>query len=366
MEKLSIRNFGPIRELELEIKKFTILVGEQSTGKSTVAKIVSIFKDAIVVLGFIDLSSKLRHFGLANYFQENTLIKYESDEYDIECRSLKDCKIIPKSQNLIEALEKTRQISDFFATSGVASTSLAHETLNNQGINTSVYIPAERILISSITASPFEYLNSEIQLPEYLASFGKIFQDTRKEINDFSVDWLGVKYSYSKSENWISYKRKKIRMSESATGFQNVIPLLMAFERPSKIDKSSISYSIEEPELSLFPQTQYLLIKHLVEKCHALSTSLLITTHSPYVLSAFNNLIYANKAGKVNSKKTEKIIAKKYWIDSSNVTAVFLNEKGKADNILDNDIDQIDVEKIDQISRAINLEYDELFNIENK
>ena len=60
----------------------------------------------------------------------------------------------------------------------------------------------------------------------------------------------------------------------------------------------------EEPELSVFPETQYqitrliaLLAKsELLWKCYA------ITTHSPYILTAFGNLL---KAGKVGAQSPE-------------------------------------------------------------
>jgi predicted ATPase len=35
---LTLPNFGPISEIDLEVKKVTIFVGEQGSGKSMVAK----------------------------------------------------------------------------------------------------------------------------------------------------------------------------------------------------------------------------------------------------------------------------------------------------------------------------------------
>ncbi len=40
MQKIVIKNFGPIRDAEIEIKPITVLLGEQATGKSTVAQLV--------------------------------------------------------------------------------------------------------------------------------------------------------------------------------------------------------------------------------------------------------------------------------------------------------------------------------------
>lgn len=44
MQKIYIRNNGPVKDLEMEVKKFNLLIGEQATGKSTIAKSVYYFK----------------------------------------------------------------------------------------------------------------------------------------------------------------------------------------------------------------------------------------------------------------------------------------------------------------------------------
>lgn len=44
MQRIEIKNFGPIKELNLEIKDFSILIGPQASGKSTIAKTIFFFK----------------------------------------------------------------------------------------------------------------------------------------------------------------------------------------------------------------------------------------------------------------------------------------------------------------------------------
>lgn len=44
MAHLSIKNLGPIHELELDVKQFNILIGEQATGKSIVCKSIYFFR----------------------------------------------------------------------------------------------------------------------------------------------------------------------------------------------------------------------------------------------------------------------------------------------------------------------------------
>lgn len=44
MQRICIRNNGPVENFEMEVQKFNILIGEQATGKSTIAKSVYYFK----------------------------------------------------------------------------------------------------------------------------------------------------------------------------------------------------------------------------------------------------------------------------------------------------------------------------------
>lgn len=44
MQKIIIQNFGAIQNAEIEVKKVLILIGEQASGKSTIAKLIYFFK----------------------------------------------------------------------------------------------------------------------------------------------------------------------------------------------------------------------------------------------------------------------------------------------------------------------------------
>ncbi len=44
MQKIIINNFGAIQNAEIEVNKILILIGEQASGKSTIAKLIYFFK----------------------------------------------------------------------------------------------------------------------------------------------------------------------------------------------------------------------------------------------------------------------------------------------------------------------------------
>lgn len=45
MNRLVIKNFGAIEEASVELKPLLLLIGGQGTGKSTIAKVLSICRD---------------------------------------------------------------------------------------------------------------------------------------------------------------------------------------------------------------------------------------------------------------------------------------------------------------------------------
>lgn len=45
MNYLKINNFGPVKDATIELKSLVVLIGGQGTGKSTIAKLLTIFQD---------------------------------------------------------------------------------------------------------------------------------------------------------------------------------------------------------------------------------------------------------------------------------------------------------------------------------
>lgn len=52
MEKIVVRNFGPIDNICIDIPRLLVLIGDQATGKSTVSKLIYIFRDVATKMGF--------------------------------------------------------------------------------------------------------------------------------------------------------------------------------------------------------------------------------------------------------------------------------------------------------------------------
>ena len=98
MSRIQIQNFGAIKEQDtwVEIKKVTFFIGNQGSGKSTVAKLISIFswiEKTLVKKSYnpewfeknkLFRDFFLRYHRLENYLKENTLIYYEGEAFIID------------------------------------------------------------------------------------------------------------------------------------------------------------------------------------------------------------------------------------------------------------------------------------------
>ena len=119
----------------------------------------------------------------------------------------------------------------------------------------------------------------------------------------------------------------------------------------------------EEPELSVFPETQYQFAKliALLAKSELLWKSYAITTHSPYILSAFNNLILAGQLGQDEKLKKKIKIDEKYWIEPGSFKAYSVHD-GKTESIL-SESGLINGEYLDSVSETIAGEFDQLLRL---
>ena len=100
-----------------------------------------------------------------------------------------------------------------------------------------------------------------------------------------------------------------------------------------------------------------------VENINVNKHSFLIPTHSPYFLSAINDLLIAYKRGQINEVETNKIINKETWLNPDDLS-VYELKKGKASSIFDKKLGLISDNIIDDVSDEMNDEFERLLDIE--
>ncbi|MEZ4657994.1 MAG: AAA family ATPase [Caldilineaceae bacterium] len=108
-----------------------------------------------------------------------------------------------------------------------------------------------------------------------------------------------------------------VYLNNAPSGQQEVIRILQdAFL--IILDNESAFRVIEEPEAHLYPLAQKQLMEVLALVLNSTDSQFIITTHSPYILSIVNNLLFATRVAKMNPLATdevESVIPKLSWID---------------------------------------------------
>ncbi len=328
MNRLIIKDFGPLKDVDIDINKINLFIGENGSGKSILAKIITIVRD------------------LPNLHEDNIL--QEIKKFRIDFVTINSIIEIYEDEKLI--LELKNKKFNIYNNLNQVNTSFSSQ-----------YIPAERNLISLFSKSLSSLLVADIPLPNFLLQFSSEFEKAGNEIKE--IEFLNVKYI-----NGDGLDRHKIYFDDnnylplefSSSGIQSVLPLYLAVKYFANKHGSII---IEEPEQNLFPKAQKETIQYIVEQVSE-KNNLFLMTHSPYVLSTLNILLYAFKTGNLSKEakeKTVELIPEAQWIDPSHFSVYSLENgvardiKGQTGLISDNEIDDMSDEITEEFSELLSI-----------
>ncbi|TDW52073.1 AAA ATPase-like protein [Flavobacterium sp. 270] len=378
MEKLIVKNFGPIKEAEIDLTKYVVFIGDTSTGKSVLAKLILIFRDSFLLLSLtdslkIDFKSQLKRYNI-NFDTNNTEIKY-CDGNDVLCQLvddeifLVDVKLKHKNlnnvKNKLDELTKESVLSQFvdFDKEIFFKFSLNHFLKNRN----STYVPAERILFSLIGNSLFGLLANNVALPECYKDFAAKYEVARDEMKEVKYESFALNYTYNKGIDEVFINNAKVLLSEASSGVQSLIPLLLVLDYEIKTNDVTFNYSkgiiIEEPELNLFPIKQKKLIDHVISKVNSIKHKVIITTHSPYILSSLDTLMLAKNTFNEHpylKEKINSIVSEDKWIEYDDISVYEVRNDGKVYSIKNEEFRSIDTNAIDGVSDIISEEFDKL------
>ncbi|QNL48141.1 AAA family ATPase [Olivibacter sp. SDN3] len=338
MENLIIKNFGPIINAQIELKRINIFIGTTSSGKSTVAKLATIFKSGQFAVSnnpFGEFKKLLSNYNIEYNIGSDTYIGFEHDSYTYEIKN----------------------------NSFIINTSHFDQPRLN-----AIYIPAERVFFSTLSQSIFSLINSDIALPKWLIDFGAKFEKARSAIKTFPIDFLNAKYELRDGTDYIVLPNQTaIKLAQASSGIQSILPLLLVVEYNTKNTKNGGDdlFVIEEPELNLYPSSQKDLIEFIIEKINASEDQLIITTHSPYLLTSIDNLIQANNVAEHRSEvkeAVEKLVPFPQWVNFEKVACYFFDE-GTAKSTLDEELQSIGPSNIDDVSGTISETFEKLLTL---
>lgn len=364
-ERLVVKSFGPIKELDIEFRKVTIFIGDQGMGKSCVAKLFSMFKWLEKVLTqkrypenyFVShnrfITKLCAYNRMESFVGPDSYIKYEGDAYNFEFESNKEFKISAKGKEV-------------------------------EGISKIMYVPAERAILSVAENKP-RLLK---ELPDSSETFYEEFVNAKKSFQDgFALPFDGLRFEYDSLNDagWIRGENYRVRLVSASSGIQSSLPMCIVTEylskkiasreevKMSKEEKDRLerrvteiiqndSYSntikdimirqlsassvfdslinvIEEPELSLFPKSQMRVLYSLIaSNASSKKNMLVLTTHSPHTLAIINTMIMGGKAraraeaesNEVMMEETNKVLPAEYQLSSDEVAVYRLDNDSDA------------------------------------
>lgn len=283
---LSVKNFGPIQDVQVSLGDLTLLVGPQASGKSLFLELFKLVNDPVHILStlrkynYILSKSDSKPF-LENYFgegmtsliTEDTFIKYNDSVFDLN-------KFL-----------------------------LAKNSIPNESV---FYVPAQRILSMSDGRAK-NFMEFDISTPYVLRMFSETLRvfvqgglgnpDTifpmrtrlkgmlKKSISDTIFHDAKVVIDQSSGQ-----RKMKLQVGEArlpfmtwSAGQKEFMPLLLAIYclsgPPTQVLKKE-NYKwvvIEEPEMGLHPRALETVLLELIELMQS-GYKLIVSTHSPSIL----------------------------------------------------------------------------------
>lgn len=423
MTKLVVENFSCIKHADLEVANFTIIIGEQASGKSLISKLVYFFQGIIPnTVSFFaqeqsildiekDLIAKFKEwFPYSAWGNKRFCIYFEAGDFSARIErvsiakgkmeglkfsfSEKFIKEYEASLNniklSIEAISsKTRtknaDVRPKFPESMRVRYTAAREFKKIFDVPESqIFVPAGRAFFTSVGrfADVFKHYKT---IDSVTMEFGELY----KNISDIGLmpelegesyhraaeeKLLGGKIVEGKNgdEYIVSNDGRKIPVAFSSSGQQELLPLLRVLSavRDELLFGEEEFLFIEEPEAHLFPMAQAVLIEYIASFVTDKKNpnKMFITTHSPYILTQINNFIkagiIANNADEATQKRIGKIVPKEAWLKIGDVIAYTIND-GVLESIMDAESGLINAEAIDDVSAIISEQFSKLLDIEH-
>ena len=383
MCQIKIKNFGPIKAGYpenagwLDIAKVTVFIGNQGSGKSSVAKLISTMlwlekalyqgklteKEATNYNRFV--TTYCAYHNLRNYFDKegNTEIAYKGVAYNITYSNRK----------------------------------LSIEAIGTEGylVPKIMYVPAERNFLSAVKFRNLEKLK---ELPLSLFTFLAELERSQNDLSDnrIALPIGNAHFEFDKLNETANIVGDgyKLMLSEASSGFQSFVPLFLVSQNLSEsinkerdatkselsseeqkrieaetakiLSDTKLSFEVkaaalrllsskfknqrfinivEEIEQNLFPISQKEMLFNLLQYANDHDgNGLILTTHSPYIISYLSIAIQGGhlkekietaKGSSLLLKRLDTVVPTKSVVSASDVVIYQLDDKGNIQKLSD-------------------------------
>lgn len=387
MATIHIKNVGPLKDTDkIASNRLMLVIGKQSSGKSTFMKVLCHCRWVEKTL-MVDDDSTSTDYGKNKMFLESlmTFHRFNPEFFSSDSYIRYDGDYI--------TIEQIGDEADAVIT--------RKEKFEDRRYNTKLcFIPSERNLISAVKNLDKTYKATELDvLLNYLLEWDEVkdFYSTKNPLR-LSVA-RNIQYFNDGGSDliYLSQNGKKLPVFYASSGVQSAMPLEVMIDRYSAIvgeraniskhdwrhifdemkeknvDQSTLSvkaskayyqsvqFFIEEPEQNLFPESQKDLllniVKHLVKSNQKgyWDSSVVLTTHSPYILSVLNVLMAEAKLYNYHqnghySSEIEDFVNYDCYMSPENYSAYYINDNGTFENLIDMELPMISGLELDGVS----------------
>lgn len=407
VEKIIVRNFCGIDNVEINFSKYLILIGPQSSGKSVISKLIWWARTTISSIYFevqgghtyrdiVRHSKEMFDEVFHSDVPDDLYIKYESGGLSIEITSTSRNKLKIKfceklCETILDFVKYYRIKLQEVESDGPKSTSLIRRDLRKQFnkiieqysgestlVRSAIYAPAARSFFSQVEDSLFTYLSNSRRLDPVVEDFGsylkwvkdnhqksKKFEAQNEYLEKLYKDLLKGRYVRSQNEELIEHPDgRTVPIAAASSGQQEIMPLCLILNDIAHSPSTPRLFIIEEPEAHLHPAAQKTIIEAIVHAAELSNGKVIVTTHSPYVLSVVNNLYLAGKVKNNDQDVGENVIESTTLQFGSTIGQKKLSAyclcNGGAFDLIDADVDLINAEIIDDVSIMLSQDFDKL------
>lgn len=369
-ERLVIRDFGPIRSADIELRNLTVFVGPQATGKSLAAQVlyflnsIGDFLDVVTpeaqAESQIALEAMAWWFGNkpATYARSGSLLRWEpipGDERSaVEIRWTESG--VELSPALIERLHTERRLM---------RSSLPLER---------IYMPGGRTLYSFLPSYTRAFSRAARDWPGYVQTFYEILgyvikhlwetqsASSGRQMSFLNLGWpvefcnkrietiLKGHLRYGRDSVGLDIGRRRILSAMTvASGQMEIWPFWAVLEALFDRPLSGYQICIEEPEAHLHPKAQWAVMEIIASLANA-NLHFLLTTHSPYIVYAVNNFLLAQEVIRSGQSLPAKTVPLEAVLRADRVSSYRFSEDGYVHDILDDSVGLIDEDELDNIA----------------
>lgn len=410
-EKLSIHHFGGISEMELTFKRINVLIGPQASGKSLVVKLAYFFKgfflgvyraiqegkdEEQIIEDFLERFSN--GFLYRSGKHEDFRIRYEigaeywevtgSSERKPKLAASEGVELALRSAIAIYARLRTDlnpNTGAFGSSAGLLAPFTAEylRLIPKELLGEPVFVPAGRGFFTSIRASVFSYFREKRRFDPFFVDFADELESalryspptfaqgdpTEERFNALFHQVLKGDFLFEGDEPYIVHPDgRQVHLSMTSSGQQEALPLLLLlkqFRTWSRGIGTGDGLFIEEPEGHIFPVAQKQVVHLMAHVFNRGGCQLFVTTHSPFILTAFNNLLEGGSALERHPDRAEailQIVPKEELLYIQDFAAYSL-EAGHAQDMIDHENGLIHASLIDAVTEEIAMEFDQILDL---